>query len=79
MAAYRREGALFRVEVLSRGSVDEAGRVDQDHVRAEAVLHADVDLAGVERPHGILLQSAVLRFDVSLSIDVVVGLSLIHI
>ena len=46
--------------------MDEPGRVDQDHVGAEAVLHADVDLAGVEGANGISLQPAVLRLNVRL-------------
>lgn len=66
MKIYRCDRALLRVEVGPRGGVDEPRRVDEYHVGAEPVLHADVNLAGVERAHGISFQPAVLRLDVRL-------------
>lgn len=64
--AHRAERALLRVEVLPRGRVDQSRGVDEDHVGAEAVLHPNVNLAGVERTHRVLLQPPILRFDVRL-------------
>jgi len=49
------------------GGTQEARRVDDDHVGAEAVLHADHDLARVEAPQLVVLQALVLPFDVLLS------------
>ena len=43
---------------------DESRCVDEDKVGAEFVLHADVDLAGVEATDGVVLQTGVLGFNV---------------
>lgn len=57
---------LVHVAELGRGA-EEARRVDDDHVGAEAVLHADHDLARVEAPQLVVLQALVLPLDVLLS------------
>lgn len=57
---------LVHVTELGRGA-QEARGVDDDHIGAEAVLHTDHDLAGVEAPQLVVLQALILTFDVLLS------------
>ena len=57
---------LIHVAELGRGA-QEARRVDDDHIGAEAVLHTDHNLARVEAPQLVVLQALILTFDVLLS------------
>ena len=63
---HRGKRPLLSVEVPSRRGVDQSRGIDEDHVGAEAVFHADVDLSGVERSHGVPLETAILGLDIRL-------------
>ena len=58
--------SLLMSKLATLWRVDHARSVYDNHVRAVAVLHSNVDLARVEGPGGVSFQPLVLELDVSL-------------
>mmetsp|Transcript_399 Transcript_399/g.622 ORF Transcript_399/g.622 Transcript_399/m.622 type:complete len:318 (+) Transcript_399:1676-2629(+) len=53
--------------LLQLGSIDQPGRINQNHIRTVFILHANVNLARVKAAHGVALQPRIFTFDILLN------------